>query len=54
MKNFDIYEYLADFVSDGKSKDGDEILINIDGRKICVVTPQFKEEEISFKIVKRY
>ena len=54
LKTFDITEYLTDFVLDNEMKNSDEILIELDGRKICVVKPQIDVEEVEFKITKKF
>lgn len=49
---FDIFENLADFAIESEMKDGDEIIITLDGRELCVVSPRFLEEEVTFKVIK--
>lgn len=52
LKKYDIGEWLSEFAVDSGLKDGDEILITLDGREICIVSPKFDVEEVEFKVIK--
>lgn len=52
LKKYEINEWLCDFAIDNNMKDGDEILIILDGRELCIVSPKFEQEEVTFKVIK--
>lgn len=54
MKRIDIYEWIADYVYDNSIVDGEELLIEFDGRNLCKAIVKLSGEEdefVDFKIV---
>jgi hypothetical protein len=51
LKRYDIYEHLADYVYDNDIPKGTEILIEFDGRNICIAEVTCNDEDnIEFKV----
>jgi hypothetical protein len=51
LKRYDLTEELSSFVDDNDYKDGEEILIQLDGREICKAVVVRDGDDIDFKVI---
>lgn len=50
MKSFDFTEELTEFILANECKNGEEILVTLDGRKVCIAVPIINDDDIDIKV----